>query len=78
MLGKIQGINIDFISSVISAKRIPVKDLCADLLTEKRAARLSRGTGFYSLSIAAPGVCASDMCVSAIRGGRSLRSYKKE
>lgn len=77
MLGKIQGINIDFIASAISAKRIPVKDLCADLLTEKRAARLSRGTGFYSLSIAAPGVCASDMCVSAIRGGEACGHIKK-
>jgi 3-oxoacyl-[acyl-carrier-protein] synthase-3 len=65
MLGTIENVGIDCLTATISKNRVPVAEHCAGLISEKKAARLAKNTGFTHLSIAAPGICTSDFCVEA-------------
>lgn len=65
MIGTIKDVGIDCLTATVSKTRISVAERCAGLITEKKAARLARNTGFTKLSVAAPGVCTSDLCVEA-------------
>ena len=65
MIGTIRDVGIDCLTATVSKTRMPVTERCAGLISEKKAARLAKDTGFTKLSVAAPGVCASDLCVEA-------------
>ncbi|MCR5467578.1 MAG: hypothetical protein K6F37_01345 [Lachnospiraceae bacterium] len=65
MIGTIADIGIDCLTATVSKTRMTVAERCAGLLTEKKAARLVKNTGFTHLSVAAPGICTSDFCVEA-------------
>ena len=65
MIGTIKNVGIDCLTATVSRNRISVAERCAGLITEKKAARLARNTGFSKLSVAASGVCTSDFCVEA-------------
>ncbi len=65
MIGTIKNVGIDCLTATVSQTRLSVAERCAGLITEKKAARLAKNTGFTRLSVAAPGVCTSDLCVEA-------------
>ncbi len=68
MQAAFSGINLDCVTATVSSDIVPVPVRLADLVTEHKAIRLQKGTGFTSLSIARPGVCTSDYaCESADR-----------
>ncbi len=65
MIGTIHDVGIDCLTATVSKTRIPVAERCAGLISEKKAARLAKNTGFTNLSVATPGICTSDFCVEA-------------
>ncbi len=65
MFLKVKPFKISMVAGVVSKKIIPVEKYCEGLGTEKKIKRLIKDTGFQKLSIAEPGVCASDMCCQA-------------
>ncbi len=56
---------IKMVAGVVSERTVPVEEYCNGLGSEKKIKRLIKDTGFHNLSIAEPGVCASDMCFQA-------------
>ena len=65
MIGTIRDVGIDCLTATVSKIRVPVAERCAGLISEKKAVRLAKNTGFTRLSVASPGVCTSDFCVEA-------------
>lgn len=65
MLGTIFNVGIDCLTATVSQTRIPVEERCAGLISEKKAVRLAKNTGFTRLSVVPSGVCTSDLCVEA-------------
>ena len=65
MIIKGSPIKIEYVSSVISDKIIPVIEHCKEVASEKKLKRIIKTTGFESLSIADIDICTSDMCFQA-------------
>ena len=65
MIGTIKDVGIDCLTATVSKTRMLVATRCAGLISEKKALRLAKNTGFTKLSIAAPGICTSDFCVES-------------
>ncbi len=65
MIGTIKDVGIDCVTATVSKTRMPVAERCEGLITEKKAARLAKDTGFTRLSVTAPGICTSDLCIEA-------------
>lgn len=65
MIGTIRDVGIDCLTATVSKIRMPVSERCSGLVSEKKAARLAKDTGFTRLSVAASGICTSDFCVEA-------------
>lgn len=78
MIGTIKDVGIDCLTATVSKARIPVAKRCAGLISEKKAARLAKNTGFTKLSVAAPGICTSDLCVEAAERLFSSSAKKDE
>ena len=51
MVNCVKGINIEAISCAVPARKLSIQEYAPDLLTEKSAKRMAKGTGFSSLRI---------------------------
>jgi 3-oxoacyl-[acyl-carrier-protein] synthase III len=67
MLGIIQNIGIEALTSTVSKSRISIAERCENLILSNKVERLTRGTGIKALSIVEPSVCTSDLCVEAAK-----------
>lgn len=65
MLITLNDVALEKVAVAVSEKRVSVASRCADFLSEKRAKRMVKGTGFKKLSIAADNIYTSDFCIAA-------------
>lgn len=65
MILRVNPFRMNIVAGVVSNQILPVAEYCRNLGTDKKIKRLIKDTGFRKLSIAEPGVCASDMCFQA-------------
>lgn len=65
MLGTLHGVGVDYVTATISQNCVPITDVLKKIMPEKKAIRLSKGTGIKSLSLADSTICTSDMCVES-------------
>ena len=65
MLGIIENVTIESLVATVSKDRVPVEERCKDIIKPKRMARVKAGTGIEKLSVVAPGITASDLCVAS-------------
>ena len=62
MFGRLHDVGIEALTATVSRNRVPVEEVLRDLMSEKKAKRLTRGTGIEALSLAPPAICTSDLC----------------
>lgn len=65
MLGIIDNVKIESLSSTVSKNRVSVMEYAKDYIKPKRLVRMMAGTGVEKLSIVKPDTCASDLCVAS-------------
>lgn len=62
MFGRLHDVGIEALTATVARNRVPVEEVLRDLMSEKKAKRLTRGTGIEALSLAPPAICTSDLC----------------
>lgn len=65
MVNCVKGINIEAISCAVPARKLSIQEYAPDLLTEKSAKRMAKGTGFSSLRISDDDTTTADLVVAA-------------
>lgn len=65
MIGCIENVKLEALSTTISKNRVPIEERCAHLISPKQAKRLAKGTGFEKLSIVPDEICTSDLCFNS-------------
>ena len=65
MIGCVENVKLEAISTTVSKNRVPVEERCVSLISAKQAKRLIKGTGFEKLSIVPDGICTSDLCFNS-------------
>ena len=63
MLGVLENVDIEAVSTTVSGHRVSLEERCGHLLAQKKGARLSKSTGFHQFSSVDKGICASDLAV---------------
>lgn len=65
LLNCVEGINIKAISCVVPRNKVTIQEYAPQLLDEKMAKRMARGTGFSALRIADENTTTADLCAKA-------------
>lgn len=65
MVNCVKGIDIKAISCAVPARKLSIWEYAPDLLTEKSAKRMAKGTGFSSLRISDDNTMTADLVVAA-------------
>lgn len=65
MVNCVKGIDIKAISCAVPARKLSLLEYAPDLLTEKSAKRMAKGTGFSSLRISDDDTITADLVVAA-------------
>ena len=65
MIGCIENVKLEALSTTVSKNHVPVAERCAHLISEKQAKRLTKGTGIEKLSIVPDEICTSDLCFNS-------------
>ena len=77
MLVTIEDAALEFVSAYVSKNRVTVEERLKNFVADKKIARLKKGTGFESFSIAEENLCASDFCAAAAENIFSNTKIKK-
>ena len=65
MVNNIEGIKIHAISCAVPRQKLSLVEYAPDLLTEKSARRMAKGTGFSALRVTDENTATSDLCAAA-------------
>ena len=65
MVNNIEGIKIHAISCAVPRQKLSLVEYAPDLLTEKSARRMAKGTGFSALRVSDENTTTSDLCAAA-------------